>query len=241
MAEDAAAELAKLRAAVAKHHAQKADDRCHLDDDELYAAAGLPPVDRRVGDKFEMIKNCTRFVERRCEGGGWPTYAELEAKVKELEARLGLAAAAAKAALAEWDATAQYEHLHCADGITVTAGNTQPADSSDDVITATAKLLGQDAGPESVVAMAEAASGEWVVPTPTNPAITGGGTKSDWAFLRSQFYDYLQDSLILTGDWTPRGLRIALSIRDLEPIGSETFTTISTLDLPGVQPPMTFK
>jgi len=228
MAEDAVAELAKLRAAVAKHHAQKADDRCHLDDDELYAAAGLPPADRRVGDKFEMIKNCTRFIERRCEGGGWPTYAELEAKVRDLEARLKAATYSPLAALS--DACAQYEHLHCTGGITVTAGNGQSADptadSTDDVITATAKLLGEGPGPESVVAMAEAASGEWVThPLQPSPALVLTPEA-----LRAQMYEYLQDALILTGGKTPYGYRIVLSIRDLDP-GPETFTTISTLDL----------
>ena len=68
----------KLIAAIETHHAQKADDRCIDDDDRLYAAAGLPPCDRRVGDKAAMLRNCERFIDRRCEGGGWPTYAELE-------------------------------------------------------------------------------------------------------------------------------------------------------------------
>lgn len=56
-----------------------------LDDDELYKSTGLPPVvDRCVGNKFEMLKNCTRFVDKRCEEGIWPTYKELEDKIKEL-------------------------------------------------------------------------------------------------------------------------------------------------------------
>ena len=73
-----------LRAAIAVHHGQKADDRCIEDDDKLYAAAGLPPCDRRVGDKEAMLANCRRFIENRCEGGHWPSYADLE---KELKAR----------------------------------------------------------------------------------------------------------------------------------------------------------
>lgn len=68
----------KLRDAITEHHAQKADDRCIEDDDKLYAAAGLPPCDRRVGDKTAMLENCKRFIERRCESGGWASYAELE-------------------------------------------------------------------------------------------------------------------------------------------------------------------
>jgi hypothetical protein len=75
-----AAERDRLRDAITAHHDQKADDRCIEDDDRLYAAAGLGPCDRRVGDKEAMLANCRRFIERRCEGGGWPSYAELEAE-----------------------------------------------------------------------------------------------------------------------------------------------------------------
>lgn len=79
------AEVERLRQAITQHHAQKADDRCHFDDDVLYAAAGLPPVDRRVGDKAAMLANCERFLEQRCEGGGpWKSYAELEAELAQL-------------------------------------------------------------------------------------------------------------------------------------------------------------
>lgn len=89
--EAAESEVVRLREAIARHHAQKADDRCVFDDDELYAAAGLPPVDRRVGDKAAMLRNCERFIERRCEGGGWPSYAELEAENTRLRAALDAA------------------------------------------------------------------------------------------------------------------------------------------------------
>ena len=82
------AERDRLRDAIAAHHAQKADDRCVEDDDQLYAAAGLPPCDRRVGDKAAMLENCKRFIERRCEAGGWPSYAELEAEVIALRAQV---------------------------------------------------------------------------------------------------------------------------------------------------------
>jgi hypothetical protein len=27
-----------------------------------------------------MLRNCERFIDRRCEGGQWPTYVELEAE-----------------------------------------------------------------------------------------------------------------------------------------------------------------
>lgn len=81
--------IAELEAAIRKHRNQKADDRCIEDDDELYAVLGDGiKCDRRVGDKFEMLKNCARFIDRRCDGGGWPTYAELEAENKRLKAML---------------------------------------------------------------------------------------------------------------------------------------------------------
>lgn len=76
--------IVRLRGAIADHHGQRADDRCWMDDDALYAAAGLPPCDRRVGDKTAMLANCRRFLDVRCEGGHWPTYAELEAEVERL-------------------------------------------------------------------------------------------------------------------------------------------------------------
>lgn len=71
--------------AVEEHHNQKADDRCIEDDDRLYAAAGLPPCDRRVGSKAEMLANCARYIDRRCDEGGWPTYKELEEENKRLK------------------------------------------------------------------------------------------------------------------------------------------------------------
>lgn len=85
----AAMVIGKLRRAISEHRRQKADDRCIEDDDKLYAALGDGVLcDRSVGSKEAMLKNCARFIERRCIGGEWPTYAELEAKVQELEARL---------------------------------------------------------------------------------------------------------------------------------------------------------
>ena len=77
-------EIQMLRGAIAAHHGQRADDRCFEDDDALYSAAGLPPCDRRVGTKEEMLSNCRRFIERRCESGGWPSYRELEAQIQFL-------------------------------------------------------------------------------------------------------------------------------------------------------------
>jgi hypothetical protein len=74
--------LKRIELAVIEHHKQKADDRCVFDDDKLYEAAGLPQVDRRVGDKAAMLINCARFIEKRCEAGGWPSYADLERRIE---------------------------------------------------------------------------------------------------------------------------------------------------------------
>jgi hypothetical protein len=73
-----------LHKAIAEHHGQRADDRCWLDNDRLYAAAGLPPADVRVGDQEAMLANCRRYIQRCTEGGGWPSYAELEAEIARL-------------------------------------------------------------------------------------------------------------------------------------------------------------
>lgn len=76
-----AEDLLAVRRVVADMWRQRADDRCVLDQDALYAACGLPPPDRRVGDQLAMIENCVRFVRTACAGGGpWKTYAELEAE-----------------------------------------------------------------------------------------------------------------------------------------------------------------
>ena len=82
------AEVQRLRAAIAEHHGQKADDRCIGDDDRLYQAAGLSPCDRRVGDQAAMLENCRRFIEQRTEGGGWPTYRELEKERDQLRVKV---------------------------------------------------------------------------------------------------------------------------------------------------------
>ena len=64
--------------AIQTHRAQMADDRCIEDDDRLYEALedGIK-CDRRVGSKEEMLRNCARYIDRRCEEGHWPTYQQL--------------------------------------------------------------------------------------------------------------------------------------------------------------------
>lgn len=93
----ARAERDALKKAIERHYNQKADDRCWMDDDELYAAANLPPVDRAVGDKGAMLANCRRFIDNRCDGGKWKSYAELEDEIVALKNSLVNAEAACKA------------------------------------------------------------------------------------------------------------------------------------------------
>lgn len=81
------AQVRLLEDAIRSHRSQKADDRCIDDDDRLYEALGDGiKCDRRVGCQLDMVKNCVRFIQNRTEGGGWPTYAELEAEIGRLRA-----------------------------------------------------------------------------------------------------------------------------------------------------------
>lgn len=77
----------RLREAIRKHRDQRADDRCWLDDLELYEALEEPvPADVScVGDRKEMLANCERYVSLRCsDGGDWTSYADLKKQVTEM-------------------------------------------------------------------------------------------------------------------------------------------------------------
>jgi len=82
---DTRAEKDRLLEAVKDHHQQKADDRCWMDDNKLYAAAGLPVADVTIESCSAMLKNCERFVELRMlsKEGSWKSYAELESDLAE--------------------------------------------------------------------------------------------------------------------------------------------------------------
>lgn len=89
--DDPTTEINRLREAIIRHRSQKADDRCILDDDELYAVLGDGiKCDRRVGDKTAMLVNCAKFIDNRCEAGGWKTYAELEKENQEMRWKASL-------------------------------------------------------------------------------------------------------------------------------------------------------
>jgi hypothetical protein len=77
--------VTELETAIRTHRARKADDRCIEDDDRLYESLGDGiKCDRNVGDKAAMLQNCARFIERRCEGGAWPSYHDLETALREI-------------------------------------------------------------------------------------------------------------------------------------------------------------
>jgi len=59
------AQLEKLRVAINKHRSQRGDDRCYLDDQELYAAAGFEPAVTTLPAKCEFLASCERFWEQR--------------------------------------------------------------------------------------------------------------------------------------------------------------------------------
>jgi len=55
----------KLYDAVKKHHDQKGDDRCWIDDVELYTAAGLDSGNTALPSLPEFIGNCVRYHQSR--------------------------------------------------------------------------------------------------------------------------------------------------------------------------------
>lgn len=63
------AEIRRLRTAIRKHRDQKLDDRCWMDDFELYESLpeGIDPsyVDLRLLPHEVMMKNCDHFVRCR--------------------------------------------------------------------------------------------------------------------------------------------------------------------------------
>lgn len=83
-------EVNRLRSAIKKHRSQRADDLCWMDDDVLYEALGDGVKrDNQIGDPEAMLKNCRRFIEKRCRAGGpWKSYVELEEENAALKLRI---------------------------------------------------------------------------------------------------------------------------------------------------------
>lgn len=64
---DLRAEVERLRAGIRRHRDYCGDDRCHLDDGELYAL--LPEGDTRPErDTAVTLANCVKFIECRQKG-----------------------------------------------------------------------------------------------------------------------------------------------------------------------------
>jgi hypothetical protein len=74
-----------LRAAIKKHRAQRADDRCWLDDLELYRVLGdgIQDYDPSMPPREDFLANCARYYDRRCVRGNWPTYQQLQEALTE--------------------------------------------------------------------------------------------------------------------------------------------------------------
>ena len=82
--------IQELEAAIRKHRDQRGDDRCWVDDLELYKVLGdsdnVTP-DNSLPAKDEFLRNCARFYDHRCKDGsgdGWKSYQELEKENQQL-------------------------------------------------------------------------------------------------------------------------------------------------------------
>lgn len=82
---DLAEEVERLRSAIRRHRDQRGDDRCWLDDEELYKVLpeGYAPPQR--GEAVELSL-CQRFIETRHHHG--TEYVSPQRRVEELEAEL---------------------------------------------------------------------------------------------------------------------------------------------------------
>jgi hypothetical protein len=87
-------EMERLEAAIRKHRDQKGDDRCWMDDQDLYAALGAESIhaDTSLPPREEFMESCRRFYAQRQaphDGIGrhdCMTIAQLEAEVERLKA-----------------------------------------------------------------------------------------------------------------------------------------------------------
>lgn len=75
-----------LRNAIRKHRDQKGDDRCWLDDLELYKALpeGVADADLRLPSPEKMLENCKRFIQCRHTG---TDYVSEQREIETLTAR----------------------------------------------------------------------------------------------------------------------------------------------------------
>lgn len=73
--------LEEAIAVVKKHRDQQGDDRCWLDDKELYAAFGLEPAETGLPPKEEFLGNCARY--HACRQNPADKYVTVEEKIEQ--------------------------------------------------------------------------------------------------------------------------------------------------------------
>ncbi len=78
-------ETERLRTAIRKHRDQRGDDRCWLDDEELYKTLpeGFVPPER---DASVELKNCEKYIA--CRRNPATTYVSPERRIEELEKQI---------------------------------------------------------------------------------------------------------------------------------------------------------
>lgn len=93
-------EVGHLKAAIREHRDQRGDDRCHLDDQKLYAVLGEGDADPYAHDatlppKGEFLRSCERYWHQRQPKSGTDaivsgcmTIAQLEADIASLSRNL---------------------------------------------------------------------------------------------------------------------------------------------------------
>lgn len=80
------AERDKLKDAIRNHRDQKGDDRCYLDDAELYAVLGEGEATTTLPPKEQFLANCARFHASRQKPG--EPYQTEEDRHRELKTQL---------------------------------------------------------------------------------------------------------------------------------------------------------
>jgi hypothetical protein len=88
------AEIERLRDGIRRHRDAEGDDRCWLDDRDLYELLpeGLADHAPALPPRGEFLRSCERYWEQRSDGRVLPgcrTIAQLEAEIERLRAAAG--------------------------------------------------------------------------------------------------------------------------------------------------------
>jgi hypothetical protein len=82
----------ELTSAIRKHRDQKGDDRCWLDDLDLYSTMDDASYDSQLPPKCEFLESCSRYWNQRQtmmdKSADRPTIKQLENRIAELEAQI---------------------------------------------------------------------------------------------------------------------------------------------------------